>query len=311
MKPNTYQIGDCIEVLRTIPDQTFQCCVTSPPYWGLRDYGHDGQIGLEETPEQYISRIVEVFAEVRRTLRDDGTLWLNLGDSYCQTDKWGGGKNGNTGKHTTTKEGVVPSWEARRSKRPKIDGIKPKDLMGLPWLVAISLRAAGWYLRRDIIWHKPNQMPESVTDRPTGDHEYLFLLSKSARYYYDAAAIAEPIVRGSAGSSFSGGKTAEHQAGRSSTNVREEKVTRNRRSVWTVPTQPYKGAHFATFPEDLVKPCILAGCPEGGLVLDPFLGSGTVGRVSEDLGRRWFGIELNPDYAPLIDERLGQRGLFA
>lgn len=312
---NTYQIGDCIEVLRTIPDETFHCCVTSPPYWGLRDYGHDGQIGLEETPDEYVAKIVEVFDEIRRTLRDDGTLWLNLGDSYAGS--WGAqGRTGQMSDRSVISARSIENHPKKASSIPKGSGLKPKDLVGIPWRVAFALQAAGWYLRQDIIWHKPNPMPESVTDRCTKAHEYIFLLSKSPRYYYDAESIKEAVT-GNAHSRGSGKHPKSVVAGHGvkanasfSEAITDTVSDRNRRSVWTVSTKPYSGAHFATFPEDLIKPCILAGCPEGGVVLDPFFGSGTVGRVSEDLGRRWFGIELNPEYAPLIDKRTSQCGLF-
>jgi DNA modification methylase len=283
----TYQIGDCLEVLRTIPDQTFHCCVTSPPYWGLRDYGHEGQIGLEETLGAYVERMVEVFSEVRRTLRDDGTLWLNLGDSYAG------------------------SWGNQGRKKERGLGLKPKDLVGIPWRVAFALQADGWWLRSDIIWHKPNPMPESITDRPTRAHEYIFLLAKSERYYYDADAIKEDMLHPSAmvksgfgGKKRNGGKTYSGNAYNASLGGR------NKRDVWTVTTKPYRGAHFAVFPPDLIKPCVLAGCPEGGIVLDPFFGSGTTGQVAEQCGRAWFGVELNPEYETLIRERTAQRGLF-
>lgn len=266
---NRVHFGDCLETLRRMPDGLVQTCITSPPYFGLRDYGHAGQIGLEDTPEQFIDRLVVVFREVRRVLRDDGTAWVNMGDSYCSTDKWGGG--GNVGKQTVAADGSVPSW-AVRQKRQHYEGIKPKDLIGIPWMLALALRADGWYLRQEVIWNKPNSMPEPVTDRCTKAHEHLFLLTKSPRYHFDAEAIAEP--------------------------------TRNKRSVWSVSTKPYKGAHFAVFPEDLIEPCILAGAPAGGVVLDPFMGSGTTAAVASRLGRKWVGCELNPEYEALQQERL-------
>ena len=289
-------IGDSRDVLGTLEDRSIHTCVTSPPYWGLRDYGHDGQIGLEETPEEYVESMVAVFREVRRVLRDDGTLWLNLGDSYAS-----GPASGGQGKQ----------WEGNNQRPP---GLKPKDLVGIPWRVAFALQADGWYLRSDIIWHKPNPMPESVTDRPTKAHEYVFLLSKSARYYYDAEAIKETATGRAPGN-----KTHKHTAAYENGDERSRTKggllnvgavdTRNKRTVWTVPSRPYSGAHFATYPPDLIKPCIMAGAPAGGWVLDPFFGSGTTGRVAEDLGRRWIGIEGNPDYRSLIDARTAQRGL--
>jgi DNA modification methylase len=229
--------GDCRAVLATLPDESVQCCVTSPPYWGLRDYGVEGQIGLEPTPEEYVANMVEVFREVRRVLRPDGTLWLNLGDCYCSTDKWGGGVGGNTGKQTVAADGTVPSWAVRARKEP-IAGLKPKDLVGIPWMLAFALRADGWWLRSDIVWHKPNPMPESVTDRPTKAHEYVFLLTKSATYFYDADAIQEKATR--------------------------EATGRNARSVWTISTKPFAGAHFAVMPWDLAERCVLAGTSAEG-----------------------------------------------
>jgi len=300
----TIHNGDCLEVLRTLPDESVQCCVTSPPYWGLRDYGHDGQIGLESTPEAYVGRMVEVFREVRRVLREDGTLWLNLGDSYA-------GPKGNTrgeGAGGGAARGELMGFSAIKSVVP--DGLKPKDLVGIPWRVAFALQADGWYLRQDIIWHKPNPMPESVTDRCTKAHEYVFLLAKSPRYYYDAAAISEDATNRECGNiqPTKAGRTGQDKH-RTAANLHsiEARETRNRRSVWTVCTKPYSGAHFAVMPPDLVKPCILAGCPEGGVVLDPFMGSGTVAAVAQDAGRRAIGIELNPDYCKLIAKRFKQR----
>lgn len=301
--------GDAREVLKTLPDQSVHCCVTSPPYWGLRDYGVDGQLGLEETPEEYVDNLVQVFCEVRRVLRDDGTLWLNLGDSYASGGKGGGG--------SFMHERRDGSWHHRsqvngwRSPPP---GLKPKDLVGIPWRVAFALQEDGWYLRSDIIWHKPNPMPESVTDRPTKAHEYIFLLAKSQRYYYDAEAIMEPAVRAGDTQTFGGGKGRNYRPEKGDPNYRAgseqwgRTITtgdkRNKRTVWTVPTSPFSGAHFATFPEELIQPCILAGCPVGGTVLDPFFGSGTTGLVALKLDRRYIGIELNPEYVKLAKERL-------
>ncbi len=290
--------GDCREVLKTLPDGSVNCCVTSPPYFGLRDYGHPGQIGLEPTPEAYVAQMVAVFREVKRVLRDDGTLWLNLGDSYasmkgaaCGVDAKGGA--------------------ARRfGKRPQdaiMPGFKPKDLIGIPWRVAFALQADGWYLRQDIIWHKPNPMPESVTDRCTKAHEYIFLLSKSERYWFDSEAMKEPATsppmrpRNKAEEGWHEGCGSSNCA--PGDRVWGESETRNRRSVWTVATKPYKGAHFATFPSTLIEPCILAGCPKGGVVLDPFGGSGTTGEVAKKHGRAAILVELNPDYLPLIHDR--------
>lgn len=356
--------GDNREVLKTLPDASIHCCVTSPPYWGLRDYGCSGQIGLESTPEAYVAELVAVFREVKRVLREDGTLWLNLGDSY----------NG----YMANQRGTGLETE-RQSARKYIEpgaglrfgGLKNKDLIGIPWRVAFALQADGWYLRQDIIWHKPNPMPESVTDRPTKSHEYIFLLTKSDRYYYDAEAIKEPVTgmahaqrqadeqaendlaslplatllpkevlhsltrknRARAGQKCS--PTDERNGIRPARDVgcgdkaRPRKAapnhkynvsfdlavtglvpSRNKRSVWTVPTKGFAGAHFATFPEDLIRPCILAGCPMGGTVLDPFGGSGTVGLVAEAEGRNSVLIELNREYVKMAERRTAQAGLF-
>lgn len=339
--------GDARTELKQIPDGTVQCCVTSPPYFGLRDYKVAGQIGLEQTPELYVAELVAVFREVRRVLRDDGTLWLNLGDSYAGS--WGnyGGQNRTAGKQRAISAGSrVPNaaWDERTKFKPPgadgFEGVKPKDLIGIPWMVAFALRADGWYLRQDIIWSKPNPMPESVQDRCTKSHEYIFLLTKSARYYYDAAAIAEPAsgalydqveegyngegtkdytsngVQNPSGvkariianarkraDQFGGNKhngdTTQHSDG----SIYTGKLTRNKRSVWTVPTACCKEAHFATFPPDLIRPCILAGSRAGDTVLDPFGGSGTTGQVALEEGRNVILIELNPDYCALIRHR--------
>jgi DNA modification methylase len=305
---HTLHLGDCREILQTLPEQSVHCCVTSPPYFGLRDYGMAEQIGLEPTPEQFVAELVTVFREVRRVLRDDGTLWLNLGDSYFSSTKGTGGKNSSTLNAKRDENGTVCGKSTITYNPVKLSPgelpIKPKDLIGIPWRVAFALQADGWYLRQDIIWHKPNPMPESVTDRCTKAHEYVFLLSKSARYFYDSDAIKEPAFKGAAGSHFHAGKTATHQMGRSSTAERLDADSRNRRSVWTVATKPYKGAHFATFPPALVEPCILAGCPVGGTVLDPFSGSATTGQVALANARSYVGCELNPDYHELAQQRL-------
>lgn len=294
-------IGDCIGSMRSIPEKSINCCVTSPPYFGLRDYGVEGQIGLEETPEDYVQRMVEVFREVKRVLRDDGTLWLNIGDSYART----GGtdrKVSNTATVGSTRN-TLRQMSDRTTSAASI-GLKEKDLIGIPWMLAFALRADGWYLRQDIIWHKPNPMPESVQDRCTKAHEYIFLLSKSPKYFFDTEAMREDAVKGAAGSKFNKGKTAEHQQGRSREAERADDGKRNRRSVWSVATRPYKGAHFATFPPDLIEPCILAGCPAGGTVLDPFGGSGTTAGVAVAHGRPAILCELNPEYAALVENRV-------
>lgn len=297
-------VGDCREILRTLPDASVYCVVTSPPYWGLRDYGHEGQLGLEPTPDEYVARMVEVFREVRRVLRDDGTLWLNLGDSYA-----GSGKGAWANKDGGQKEVYIPDPDSPQALLPKVpDGLKPKDLVGIPWRVALALQADGWYLRSDIIWHKPNPMPESVRDRPTKAHEYIFLLSKSERYFYDADAIKEPTTTANEahldpGTNGLGG--ADRKTGATTRRFGVDPQHRNARSVWTITTRPYPGAHFATFPPELAERCILAGCPRGGTVLDPFAGSGTTGMVATGHGRHAVLIELNPAYADLIRDRIG------
>ena len=297
--------GDCIEGMKTLPDSSVHCCVTSPPYWGLRDYGHDGQIGLESTPEAYVARMVEVFREVRRVLRDDGTLWLNLGDSYAT----GAGKVGACPGGGEQGQKWAERGASTSPNRMPIPGLKPKDLVGIPWRVAFALQADGWYLRQDIIWHKPNPMPESVRDRCTKAHEYVFLLTKSARYFYDAEAVSEAQTTSGQGG-FSNKATlksvvlgASHKP--SLVNATND-GRRNRRSVWTITTKPYRGAHFAVMPPDLVEPCIKAGCPDGGTVLDPFAGSGTTLAVAAKLGRSGIGCELNPSYVDLAHERISK-----
>lgn len=376
--------GDVREVIKTLPDESVHCVVTSPPYWGLRDYGTEGQIGLELSPWEYLETMTAVFREVRRVLRTDGTLWLNMGDCYAtgagQVGECpGGGEQGmrwrgyrgtrQCGKHEYIADKMGPLVQPNRLPLP---GLKPKDLVGMPWRLAFALQADGWYLRSDIIWHKPNPMPESVQDRPTKAHEYLFLLSKSERYYYDADAIKEEVTgnahaRGDGvnpkarwktpdgwdTSSGNGGHGSFHKEGREegftgylpknykgslpgrkdgpgqerrSMNDRRESSrakqnesfsaavtelvdSRNKRSVWTVATQAFPEAHFATFPEELIKPCILAGCPAGGTVLDPFFGSGTTGLVARANGCKCIGIELNPEYIKIAERRLAQNHL--
>jgi DNA modification methylase len=293
-----------------LSDNCVQCVVTSPPYWGLRDYGQADQIGVELSPHLYVGALVAVFAEVWRVLRDDGTVWLNLGDSYANDTKWGGSSGG---KHAAALHGQTGIGRGKRNT-----GLKSKDLVGIPWRVAFALQAEGWYLRSDIIWHKPNPMPEAVTDRPTKSHEYLFLLTKSTRYAYDADAIREAHADNwhARASTWRDGNAKQQQRGatyhpftdaaRPFSNL-PNPLGRNKRTVWTIPTKPYAGAHFATMPEDLVEPCILAGSRFGDLVLDPFLGSGTVGAVAERLSRRWVGTDLA--YHPLAVQRTAQRGI--
>lgn len=264
-------VGDCLTELRKFEAEQFQACITSPPYWGLRDYKTEGQIGAEPVLNDYINRIVQVFREVKRVLRDDGTLWLNVGDAYTS--------GGRTWRDTDKKNPA-----RAMSYRPATpEGLKPKDLIGLPWRLAFALQADGWHLRSDIIWHKPNCQPESVKDRPTQSHEYIFLLSKEERYYYDFEAIKERTIDGS--------------------------KTKNKRTVWNVNTEPFKDAHFAVFPPALVVPCLLAGSRENSWVLDPFMGSGTVGEVCKNFNRKFVGIELNPEYAQIANRRIKPKEL--
>lgn len=345
---NQILCGDVREMLKTLPDESIHMVCTSPPYWGLRDYGAEGQLGLEATPEEFVCNLVDVFREVRRVLCKDGTVWLNLGDSYNAYNGGAGPSSSLSRGAQTLERPDLPSGYGLKYK-----GLKPKDLVGIPWRVAFALQTDGWWLRSDIIWSKPNPMPESVTDRPTKSHEYVFLLSKSERYYYDADAIREPLAESSIQrinqptfSKQTGGEKdygpdsnrsmrktlVNFAASQKSTtpahfNFRRETkeadvpgqsnhqhrlerddspipTGRNRRTVWEVATEPYPDAHFATYPTALVKPCILAGCPEGGVVLDPFFGSGTTGYVAALAGRDYIGIELNPAYVEMAERRL-------
>jgi DNA modification methylase len=303
---NKIEFGDCRETMRRWKEQGVkaQTCVTSPPYYGLRDYGHEGQIGLEETPEEYIRAMVEVFRCVWDVLEDDGTLWVNIGDSYNSPGP------SNHGKSKLVHQGSSEEkWKQPTTK--KIDGLKTKDLIGIPWMLAFALRADGWYLRQDIIWHKPNPMPESVQDRCTKAHEYIFLMSKSQKYYYDIDSIKENAHTTDTSDRNRDESRLNNTPGRTrmaglTTNHYEKK---NKRSVWTVTTKPYEGAHFAVFPQDLIEPCILAGAPVGGIVLDPFMGSGTTAQVAQHLGRQYLGCELNLDYKPLQNKRLSQQSI--
>ena len=338
MNFNTILQGDALEQLQTLPDNCIDCCVTSPPYYGLRDYGIAGQIGLEERPEEYIDKLVSIFRELKRVLKPTGTFWLNVGDSYAGGQgRWGGGVSNITTKQSSNNGSLsqIPSthkWEH--------ETIKSKDLIGIPWMLAFALRSDGWYLRQDIVWAKTNAMPESVTDRCTKSHEYIFLLTKEPHYYFDHEAIQEPCVRdtGNADIKFGGnkyryGKRGDEKVshiysgrtyhpkhknlqydGQTPNTMHKrraeglpdiEYTVRNKRDVWSLPVAQYKGAHFATFPEKLVAPCILAGCPVGGVVLDPFFGSGTVGKVAIQLNRQYLGVELNEKYIKLAQERLG------
>jgi DNA modification methylase len=301
-------IGDVREKLKELSDQSVNCCVTSPPYWGLRDYGDDGQIGLEQTPDAFITELVAVFREVKRVLRDDGTLWLNIGDSYFSTTKGTGGMNPETSPKNAIKgKNNFQAFDPVRVNAGDLP-IKAKDLVGIPWMLAFALRADGWYLRQDIIWHKPNPMPESVTDRCTKSHEYIFLLSKSRQYYFDNEAIKEPSSNlGKTEIRFGGNKYGDSDDPKHATksgNKYTDTGKRNKRDVWTVTTKPFTGAHFATFPPALIEPCILAGCPEGGTVLDPFFGAGTTGLVAQRHNRKWIGCELNPEYAAIAQARI-------
>lgn len=303
--------GDALERLREMPDESVHCCVTSPPYFGLRDYGVEGQIGLESTPDEFVAALVAVFREVRRALRSDGTLWLNVGDGYAQYDGQGNlAEPRAPGQHGAFRvspnlSAVAESRGPRRRSLPP--GLKRKDLLGIPWLLAFALRADGWYLRSDIIWAKPNPMPESVTDRPTSAHEHVFLLAKSARYFYDADAIKETDGGKPSGNGFEPERLAHRISGGLSTGNVEHWLPgggRNKRNVWTVATQPYAEAHFATFPPKLVEPCILAGSREGDTILDPFAGAGTTGLVALRHGRAFVGVELNRAYAEMARERI-------
>lgn len=326
---NTILVGDAIERLRELPDECVNTVVTSPPYWGLRDYGVAGQIGLEATPGEYVAKIVSVFREVRRVMRTDATLWLNLGDSYAGS---GRGRNGdgtchvdpntkqatNRGSHAGVlqkrdmHDASVESGVIGRNWVSPPPGLKCKDLVGVPWRVAFALQADGWWLRSDIIWAKPNPMPESVTDRPTKAHEYIFLLSKSETYHYDGDAIRERAI-GDPGGNIVPTKGAGDPMMRTRNGLHLAQARareaggfehRNRRTVWTVTTAQFPEAHFATFPETLVQPCILAGSPAGGVVLDPFMGSGTTALVALKAARRFVGVELNPQYAEMARKRI-------
>lgn len=387
MTVNKIVLGDCIEGLKELPAESVNMCVTSPPYWALRDYGIKGQYGLEETPEIFIQKLVQVFREVKRVLKDDGTLWLNIGDSYASQAK---SRSDEQAIKRSTLKGSTSGQIACKDQRNKLVGdLKPKDLVGIPWMLAFALRMDGWYLRQDIIWHKPNPMPESVSDRCTKSHEYIFLLSKSSRYYYDAMAIATPYadktlttfgietIKGNG----DGSGLIQSENWSNSISVRKPKVWKtpdgwdtgkgshgsfhkdgrekgriprpgidtkgdnqgvgtiplgingsklkghsgyfdgdgnlignglaNKKSVWTVATKPFKEAHFATFPQELIVDCIKAGCPVDGIVLDPFMGAGTTALVASKLNRKYIGFELNPDYVAIAESRLkNQLGLF-
>jgi len=311
---NKIEFGDCRETMRNWAKQGIkaQTCVTSPPYFGLRDYGHEGQIGHEETPEEFIKQLVEVFRCVWDVLEDDGTLWLNIGDSYCNTNGFARASP----EYQREGRNNMPAND-RKLDKLHATGLKTKDLIGIPWMLAFALRADGWYLRQDIIWHKPNPMPESVQDRCTKAHEYIFLLSKSQKYYYDNESIKEKSIHAGEQRSFNSPKKSMRNVdGKVSTGNEhpdalpvEVSEMKNKRSVWTVNPKPYAGAHFAVFPEELIEPCILAGAPVGGIVLDPFMGSGTTAQVAQTLGRQYLGCELNENYKPLQNKRIAQYSL--
>lgn len=321
---NEVVCGNCLDGLKAIPDNSIDCCITSPPYWGLRDYGCAEQLGLEKTPEEYVADMVAVFTEVKRVLKKEGTLWLNLGDSYASTKV--GNINGSAGK-VKQKTGV----NNNKIKQIIPPGLKSKDLVGIPWRVAFALQASGWYLRQDIIWSKPNPMPESVTDRCTKAHEYIFLLTKHGKYYFNADVIREDAVWDVDGEGTIVRKKRQREGLKSNPSERKNGIrivypngkhkdgqqspktvsgTRNKRSVWEITTKPFNEAHFATFPHDLIEPMIAAGCPEGGLILDPFMGAFTTARTAKDMGRNFIGFELSSQYCEIGEKRLRQQNLF-
>ena len=287
MEKNKVYLGDSLETIKTFPDKSIDCVVTSPPYYGLRDYGVDGQIGLEETPEEYIDKLVSLFREIRRCLKDEGTCWVNLGDSY-------------SGNCSRTSKGRAGMGAEREGVFTKGGGLPPKNLIGIPWRFAFAMQADGWILRQDIIWHKPNPIPESVTDRCTKAHEYIFLFSKQEKYYFDAQSIQEECVD----EAYSNRQNTGEEAGLKDVVY----TTRNKRDVWSVCVKPNKEAHFATYPPELITPCILAGCPEQGIVLDPFMGSGTTGIVARTFNRNYVGCELNPEYHKMSERRIWDEG---
>jgi DNA modification methylase len=335
MTANRIIPGNNIDTLKTLPDDSVNCCITSPPYYGLRDYGVEGQIGFEETPQEYIEKLVLIFREVRRVLRDDGTLWVNIGDSYAGSGK-GGSPESNTKQATNRGSQSVGNLygksvdEAERMKANNVtsrtfEGIKAKDLIGIPWMLAFALRADGWYLRQDIIWAKPNPMPESVKDRCTKSHEYIFLFSKSPHYYFDNKSIMEiadydgrkdTVMKGSIKYANKDATGLAQQSFAAREHERWAKnetgdFVRNKRDVWTVTTEASGLGHFAIFPQKLILPCILSGCPENGIVLDPFMGAGTTALVAMKLFRRYIGCELNPEYIAIAEKRISEeKGLF-
>lgn len=316
MEKNKVYLGDSLETIKTFPDKSIDCVVTSPPYYGLRDYGVDGQIGLEETPEEYIDKLVSLFREIRRCLKDEGTCWVNLGDSY-------------SGNCSRTSKGRAGMGAEREGVFTKGGGLPPKNLIGIPWRFAFAMQADGWILRQDIIWHKPNPMPESVTDRCTKAHEYIFLFSKQEKYYFDYEEIQEDAVtvenrppaivregeldyntkrKNNPEAYLSTTRTKDGKAQNSTQTKDGQYTTRNKRDVWSVCVKPNKEAHFATYPPELITPCILAGCPEQGIVLDPFMGSGTTGIVARTFNRNYVGCELNPEYHKMSERRIWNEG---
>jgi DNA modification methylase len=308
-----WAIGDSLSLARQLPDESIDCIVTSPPYWGLRSYLADDdpsktlEMGAEPTLAEYVERLVVLFRELRRALKPGGTCWLNLGDCYAGTGRTGGGAQGERAEsfRGIASEGIG-TWQ-----RPT-DDLKPKDLCLVPYRVALALQADGWWLRDNIVWHKPNPMPASVTDRCTSAHEAVFLLTKSARYFYDAEAVKEPMVSDGCGGLYvadSAYRKASQTGGKAAEGRRTESEGRNKRNVWTIATRPYSGSHYAVMPPALVEPCIKAGCPAGGLVLDPFGGSGTVGQVAESLGRKWLLFDLDARNEALMAQRTAQRSL--
>jgi DNA modification methylase len=309
MEANRILCGDAVAMLKTLPDKSVDCCITSPPYYGLRDYGAEGQIGVEQTPDEYISRLSDVFGEVRRVLNPTGTLWLNIADSYAGSGKGAGYKN-----YRKSKQRYVYAADDPAVNIPKSWGrIKPKDMIGIPWTLALALRDSGWYLRSDIIWHKPNAMPNPVKDRPVSAYEHIFLMSKSRKYHFDFTALEVPVANSTVSRykrGFHSDRYADGAPGQTPQSIQQPRTIENipkmrrGRDVWSISTNNCNAAHFATFPVELVKPCILAGCRENGIVLDPFFGSGTVGAAALMLGRKYVGIELNPEYCTLAKNRI-------
>lgn len=288
--------GDCLDILKELPDNSVDTCITSPPYWGLRDYGTEGQLGLEKTPEEYVANMVKLFREVRRVMKQDGVLWLNLGDSYNGSQRGSGGTGALSSKQNSNKGANFAV--GGKAIKTNVSGLKPKDLVGIPWRVAFALQADGWWLRQDIIWHKPNPMPESVKDRCTKSHEYIFMLTKSARYYFDSDAIKENRESVCTRKRSTAFRQQDENPDSTITTI-----GRNKRSVWTVTTKPFKDAHFATFPKDLILPCVLVSKPDA-IILDPFFGSGTTGIVAMENGRNYIGIDLNAEYCEIAKNRI-------